>query len=203
MENIKPIRFLGDSLDKLCAFPLSDTREAGYQIDRVENGLEPDNWEPLGTGGRGVVELRIRDAAGTVRVIYIAELRHAVYVLHCLQQKEAPRHRIGIDFGALFGFFGDSTLPDGQRFDRVWDAVESTPEDAEIMKLRSALMMALRERVTDMLLDQPHAVQVLGATQPRFADLMRGKINRFSLDTLVGMATAAGLRVELQIIDAG
>ncbi len=86
-----------------------------------------------------------------------------------------------------------------QRFASVWDAIEDTPEDAENMKLRSVLMTALKDRITRAEMSQAQAASILGVTQPRVSDLMRGKINLFGLDALVNMATAAGLHVEMRV----
>jgi predicted XRE-type DNA-binding protein len=88
-----------------------------------------------------------------------------------------------------------------QRFTSVWDAIEDTPEEAENMKLRSALMTALREHIVRSGMSQAQAAQMLGVTQPRVSDLVRGKINLFGLDALVNMATAAGLHVELRVME--
>lgn len=90
----------------------------------------------------------------------------------------------------------------GQRFNSVWDAIEDTPADAENMKLRSALMMAIKEDIQSKGLTQTEAAKLLGVTQPRVSDLMRGKIDLFSLDTLVNMAAAAGKRVVMKLADA-
>jgi len=89
-----------------------------------------------------------------------------------------------------------------QRFASVWDAIEDTTAQAENMKLRSALMMALKDHIAREGLSQSQAAKVLGVTQPRVSDLMRGKIDLFGLDTLVNMAAAAGLRVEMHILEA-
>ena len=89
-----------------------------------------------------------------------------------------------------------------QRFDSVWDAIEDTPGEAENMKARSALMIALAEHVKQAGLTQADAARRLGVTQPRVSDLMRGKIDLFSIDMLVNMLAAAGLRVRLQIEQA-
>lgn len=62
-------------------------REAGYQLDKVQNGIEPTDWKPMPSVGQGVKEIRIRDDAGAFRVIYVAKLAKAVYVLHCFQKK--------------------------------------------------------------------------------------------------------------------
>jgi phage-related protein len=84
---MKPIAFLGHSLDDLREFPSSARSEAGYQLDRVQHGLEPEDFKPLVTIGKGVWEIRISDEAGQFRVIYIAKLKDAVFVLHCFQKK--------------------------------------------------------------------------------------------------------------------
>jgi predicted XRE-type DNA-binding protein len=90
----------------------------------------------------------------------------------------------------------------GNRFDKIWDAIEDTPEEAENMKLRSALMMALKEHIEQKGLNQREAAQLFGVTQPRVSDLMRGKINLFGLDALVNMAATTGLQIEMHIRNA-
>lgn len=88
------------------------------------------------------------------------------------------------------------------RFDSVWDAIEDTPAEAAHMRLRSQLMIALRDHIERSGLSQTHAAKVLGVTQPRVSDLMRGKIELFGIDSLVTMLSAAGLKVELQVAAA-
>jgi predicted XRE-type DNA-binding protein len=89
-----------------------------------------------------------------------------------------------------------------KRFPSIWDAIEDTPAQAENMKLRSALMMALKERIDHEGLSQSQAAKLFGVTQPRISDLTRGKIELFGLDTLVNMAAAAGLRIEMRVMEA-
>jgi len=89
-----------------------------------------------------------------------------------------------------------------RHFDSVWDAIEDTPAEAAHMRLRSQLMMALRNHIEQSGLNQSQAAKVLGVTQPRVSDLMRGKIDLFAIDTLVAMLAAAGLQVELRIAAA-
>ena len=89
-----------------------------------------------------------------------------------------------------------------QEFVSVWDAIEDTPEEAENMKLRSSLVMALKAHIIQTGLSQSEAAKLFGVTQPRVSDLMRGKINLFGLDALVNMAAAAGLRVEMRVLKA-
>lgn len=84
---IKPAEFLGDSLEALRTFPNGARQEAGFQLDKVQHGADPDDWRPMTTIGVGVKEIRIHDAAGAFRVIYLAKLADTVYVLHCFQKK--------------------------------------------------------------------------------------------------------------------
>ena len=89
-----------------------------------------------------------------------------------------------------------------KKFASAWGAIEDTPEAAENMKLRSALMMALKDHIVRAGLTQAQAAKRFGVTQPRVSDLMREKIDLFAIDTLVNMATAAGLHVEMRILEA-
>ena len=84
---MKKISFLGHSLDDLREFPSTARSEAGYQLDRVQHGLEPEDFKPMASIGKGVWEIRISDEAGQFRVIYIAKLKDVVFVLHCFQKK--------------------------------------------------------------------------------------------------------------------
>ncbi len=86
------------------------------------------------------------------------------------------------------------------RFKSVWDAIEDTPGEAANMKTRSALMMAISRYITEQGLSQAEAATALGVTQPRISDLMRGKVQLFSIDTLVNMLAGAGFRVEMHLI---
>jgi phage-related protein len=69
MKEMKDVWFWGNALEDLREFPKSARREAGYQIDRVQHGLDPDDWRPMTTIGPGVREIRIRDEASAFRVI--------------------------------------------------------------------------------------------------------------------------------------
>jgi len=93
----KPIEFRGSALDDLRAFPQAARREAGYQLDQVQRGREPDDWKPMNTVGQGVREIRIRDAAGAFRVLYVAKFEDAVYVLHCFQKKTQKTRKADLD----------------------------------------------------------------------------------------------------------
>jgi phage-related protein len=84
---MKPIAFLGDALRTIRAFPEDARRAAGAELRRVQLGEEPKNWKPFATIGPGVCEIRVRDGGGAFRVIYLARLPDAVYVLHAFQKK--------------------------------------------------------------------------------------------------------------------
>jgi phage-related protein len=83
----KGINWKGSSLADLLAFPEEVRREAGFQLGKVQNGVDPDDWKPFEDIGPGVKEIRIRDMAGIFRVMYVAKFEEAIYVLHCFQKK--------------------------------------------------------------------------------------------------------------------
>jgi predicted XRE-type DNA-binding protein len=86
-----------------------------------------------------------------------------------------------------------------QRFASVWDSIEDTPGEAAHMKARSELMIAISEHIAKNGLTQAAAAKLFGVTQPRVSDLVRGKIELFSIDTLVQMLASAGMRVEMKL----
>lgn len=94
---MKLIVFLGDSLDVIRSFPESARRQAGYPLDKVQKGREPDDWKPMKTIGPGVNEIRIRDESGAFRVIYAAKLDDAIYVLHAFQKKSQKTNRTDLN----------------------------------------------------------------------------------------------------------
>src|SRR5438067_13143304 len=97
---VKPIAFLGGSLDDLRSFSADARRQVGYQLDRVQRGLEPDDWRPMPSIGAGVREIRVGDRAGAFRIIYVATFPDAVYVLHAFQKKTRPTAKRDVDLAA-------------------------------------------------------------------------------------------------------
>ncbi len=87
----------------------------------------------------------------------------------------------------------------GKRFSRVWDAIEDTPQQAAGMRARSELLMALQAWVKSNGMIQAEAAKLFGITQPRMSDLMRGKVSLFGLESLLNMATVAGLEPHVTI----
>ena len=86
-----------------------------------------------------------------------------------------------------------------QTFRNVWDAIEDNAEDAANMTMRSNVMATLGETIRGWNTTQARAARRLGITQPRLNDLLHGKINKFSLDTLLTLATRAGLKVRIEL----
>jgi predicted XRE-type DNA-binding protein len=84
-------------------------------------------------------------------------------------------------------------------FANVWDAIEDSPEDAAMMTMRSNVMIAIKHTVRSWNTTQAQAARRLGIAQPRLNDLLHGKINKFSLDTLMTLATRAGLKVKIDV----
>jgi phage-related protein len=84
---VKRIAFLGDSLSRLRDFPDGARSQAGHQLSEVQDVRDPDDWKPMKTIGPGVREIRVREASGAFRVIYLATLPDVVLVLHAFQKK--------------------------------------------------------------------------------------------------------------------
>ena len=97
MSVLKKLTFLGSSLDDLRQFPENARRRAGYQLDRVQHGLDPDNWKPMPSVGSGCREIRLRDKDGTFRVFYVATIDETVYVLHAFQKKTRKTSKADLD----------------------------------------------------------------------------------------------------------
>ncbi len=87
MDIEKEIRWVGSSYDDLLAFPDEARRNAGFQLGKVQAGLDPDNWKPFADVGAGCREIRIQEASGVYRVMYVAKFEEAIYVLHCFQKR--------------------------------------------------------------------------------------------------------------------
>ena len=87
MNKEKPIYWVGTSLKDLLAFPSEAKQEAGYQLHRVQNGLEPENWKSFQQVGSGVKEVRISESSNIYSIMYVANFANKIYVLHSFQKK--------------------------------------------------------------------------------------------------------------------
>lgn len=94
---MKPISFLGDSLKCLQEFPDDARSTAGFQLREVQKGNDPGDWKPMKTIGSGVREIRIREASGAFRIIYVASSGEQVIVLHAFQKKTQKTSQKDID----------------------------------------------------------------------------------------------------------
>ena len=83
----KPLIFRNSTYKDLLSLPAEVVHDAGFQLSKVQDGDEPDDWKPMPSVGQGVMELRLWQSGGTYRVIYIAKFAEAVFVLHCFQKK--------------------------------------------------------------------------------------------------------------------
>lgn len=93
----KPLHFMGSSHSDLKSFPDEARRDAGFNLDFVQRGLSAESWRPMKTVGAGVNEIRVRDATGAYRVVYLATRPEAVYVLHCFHKKTEKTSQHDID----------------------------------------------------------------------------------------------------------
>ena len=100
MADDKEIRWVGSSYNDLLAFPKAPRKEAGFQLGKVQAGLEPTDWKPFDEVGAGTREIRIAVANGIFRAMYVAKFEEAVYVLHCFQKKTQAASKQDKDIAA-------------------------------------------------------------------------------------------------------
>lgn len=94
---MKWISFVGRSLNDLKQFPEDAKSEAGYQLDKVQRGLDPTDWKPMKTVGAGVAEIRIKDGQSIYRILYIAKFVDTVFVLHAFKKKSQKTAQKDLD----------------------------------------------------------------------------------------------------------
>jgi predicted XRE-type DNA-binding protein len=149
--------------------------------------------------GAAVFEIWVRERAGAFRVIYCRHISGWRLRASRFPKDDTSNGETGFGFGAVA-----TARTDGEDamttdvFESVRDALEDTPTEAENMKLRSTLLIAISDVVTAWHVTQTEAARRLGVTQPR-SDLLRGRIDKFSLDALVSLSARAGLAVHMEI----
>lgn len=99
MPDEKKVVWIGTSLDDLRDFPKGARHDAGFQLEQVQLGLEPDDWKPMPAIGAGSLEIRIRTADGAFRVFYVTKFGDAVFVLHCFTKKSQKTAQRDIAIG--------------------------------------------------------------------------------------------------------
>lgn len=97
---MRRVEFVGRSREDLRDFPDVAREQAGRQLWFVQTGSHPDDWKPMSSVGPGAREIRIRDATGAYRVIYVAKFEEAIYVLHCFEKKTEKTRQADIDLAA-------------------------------------------------------------------------------------------------------
>jgi phage-related protein len=97
MSKEKPIFRVGTSYKDLLSFPVNVRQEVGYQLHRIQNGLEPENWKPFSTVGTGVNEICITEEKGIFRILYVAKFQGKIYVLHAFQKKTQKTRKQDIE----------------------------------------------------------------------------------------------------------
>ncbi|WP_271105875.1 type II toxin-antitoxin system RelE/ParE family toxin [Pseudomonas tohonis] len=93
----KPVKFCGSSLDDIRSFPDEAKSQCGYEIDRVQKGLEPTDWKPFKTIGPGVKEIRIQEDSGAFRVFFVEDRKDFIYVLHAVRKTTQKTEKRDID----------------------------------------------------------------------------------------------------------
>jgi phage-related protein len=87
MGDEKEIRWIGSSYEDLLRFPVGARKDAGFQLGKIQAGLDPSDFKPFDEVGAGTKELRLSDQGDAYRVMYVAKFEEAIYVLHCFQKK--------------------------------------------------------------------------------------------------------------------
>ena len=104
---MKPLEFVGSSLDDLKEFPAEARRAAGFELSFVQRGLEPSDWKPMKEVGAGAREIRIH-VLGEWRMLYVAKFAESVYVLHAFQKKTQKTRKEDIELARTrYGQIGD------------------------------------------------------------------------------------------------
>ena len=96
---MKPVHFVGTAREDLRELPEPVQESAGFQLFKVQQGREADDWKPMPTVGSGVHEIRVRDASGAYRVFYVAKFGEAVYVLHVFEKRSQKTARTDLELG--------------------------------------------------------------------------------------------------------
>ena len=171
----------------------------------VQVGREPADFKPLPTVGSGAYEIRIRGAAGAFRVVYVAKFEEAVYVLHAFQKKTRKTSQADIKLAAeRYKLTGEAVMKKKRarqvkRANNVFLDLGFPPHEAAVMLLRCQLAEALRKWMDREAISQVEAAKRLGVVQPRISEIARNKVDKLSLDYLVGLCAKAGVSVAVKL----
>lgn len=96
---MKPVHFVGTAREDLRELPEAVQETAGFQLFKIQQGKEPDDWKPIPTVGPGVQELRARAESGAYRIFYVATFAEALYVLHVFEKRSQKTAKAALDHG--------------------------------------------------------------------------------------------------------
>jgi phage-related protein/predicted XRE-type DNA-binding protein len=198
---MKLLKFVGSSLDDLRDFPEEARRTAGFELRTIQNGLEPRDWKPVGSVGSGVREIRIH-VLGEWRIIYVANIRDAIYVLHAFQKKTQKTSQRDIElarkrYKQIGEWFMKKSIVASSG--NVFIDLGYSKDEAAILQMRADLMADIRKFIKTKKLTQAEAAKIFGVSQSRVSDLITGKWEKFSLEMLIILVTKAGMHVKLKI----
>jgi phage-related protein/predicted XRE-type DNA-binding protein len=203
----RAVRWIGTSLEDLRSFPAEARRRAGYQLRRLQAGLQPSDWKSLASVGWGVAEIRIH--VGTEhRIIYVARFPEAIYVLHAFDKRTRKTARRELDLARRRlaevnqsrNMVKESYVARRRRSSQnIFRDIGFEAGEARHLMIRSDLMIALSRIIETEGLTQGKAAELFGVSQPRVSDLTRGRIERFSIDALVSMLDRVGAQVRVTV----
>jgi predicted XRE-type DNA-binding protein len=197
---MKELRFVGTSLADLARFPAEAKRAAGFDLWQVQNGLEPSDRKPMNGVGAGVREIRIR-SSGALASALRGKVHRGGLRLACIRQEDTAHGAVGSRLGSETIRRGSTAMKSRivTSSGNVFADLGFPPEEVAVLTLRAELMVALRKLIATRGWTQAQAAEVLGVTQSRVSDLVRGKHDKFSLDMLVTFAARAGRTVKLRL----
>ena len=223
MDDEKQIRWVGSAYDDLLAFPKDARKEAGFQLGKVQAGLEPADWKPFDDVECGYErEIRIRDASGIYRVMYVAKFEEAIYVLHCFRKKTQATGKQDKAIAAARYRRGQREEGEEMKVDteirhvtkpgaNLFLELGFTPDEAKRLQaasrkqindtrlLKQELMEELSVWIADHHLKQAEAAEILMVSRPRVSDVVNKKTAKFTIDALVEMLSRVGKPVKLAI----
>jgi predicted XRE-type DNA-binding protein len=151
--------------------------------------------------GQGAKEIRIH-VLGEWRIIYVAKIRDAIYVLHAFQKKTRKTSQRDLDLARKrYKNIGELVMRKSilESSGNVFVDLGYSPDEAAILQMRADLMADLRKFISHKKLTQAAAAKIFGVSQSRVSDLITGKWEKFSLEMLITLVTKAGMHVKLKI----
>ncbi|MEP7370562.1 MAG: type II toxin-antitoxin system RelE/ParE family toxin [Dermatophilaceae bacterium] len=204
---VKSLAFVANSDADLRDFPEVARRRVGYQLHLVQGGQEPSDWRPTVTLAPDCRQIEVQHSGDAYRVTYVASSGNTVYVLHASQKQSQQAGEFDLEINERYEQMSaliqaretGGALMTATRYASVWDALEDGPGTVEDLKIRAALMQDLAARITSSGTTPSYSAEQFGVTQGRISDLMTGRIDVFSIDTLVTMLATAGLHLDLHV----